>query len=96
MYSSNFFSGDNAPLVKLTTTEKWVRVGGRFEPTCDDDAILIIEVALTAAKSKGIILFHDRYCTCYSCYGPNYFLTVRPVDIFVHSYVDTIHSNCYF
>ena len=59
------FSGANAPLVKLTTTEKWVHVGGRFEPAHDDDAILIIEVALTVGKSKGIILFHDRYCTCY-------------------------------
>ena len=90
------FSGAKAPLVKLTTTKKWVRVGGIFEPAHDDEAILIIEVALTVGKSKGIILFHDRYCTCYWFYGPNLFLTVRPIDIFVHSCVDTIHSNCYF
>ena len=53
---------------EVTTTEKWVRVGGRFEPAHDDDAIFVIEVALTVGKSKGIILFHDRYCTCYWCY----------------------------
>ena len=76
------FSGANAPLVKLTTTEKRVRVGGRFEPAHDDDAILIIEVALTVGKSKGIILFHDRYCTCYWFYGPNLFLTFRPIEFF--------------
>ena len=58
------FSGANAPLAKSTTTEKWVRVGKRFEPT-HDDVVLIIEVALTVEKSKGLILFHDRYCVCY-------------------------------
>ena len=58
------FLGATAPLANSTTTEKWVRVGKRFKPT-HNDVVLIIEVALTVAKSKGIILFHDRYSTCY-------------------------------
>ena len=40
------FSGANAPRVKLTTTEKWVRVGGIFEPAHDDEAILILKLRL--------------------------------------------------
>ena len=46
------FSGANAPFVNLTTTEKWVCVGGRFEPAHDDDAIFVIEVALNVGKSR--------------------------------------------